>query len=294
MLRARGLGGRATALEAPLELRFVDLLLIIIATLMFVAVVLTVINFQLPPGEVSVIPRITTASAPAAIQGRRYELTLAVTGGDGSYAWRLRGGKLPDGLSMRSDGVVRGIPGVPDRTQATVEVVDGQRRASQRDLVFEVRPAGAGEKPKPVPIRVASDRIVLPNAVGGNAYRYQFKADAGTPPYLWRVASGRLPDGLELAGEGDLIGNAAESGTSDFAVIATDAAGGSVTQAVRLAVVPPPAAVWQRVLATVLRVVTVYGRFLVVLWLLGVIFGRPQDMGSPGVLRRIKARLQGR
>ena len=56
----------------------------------------------------------------------------------------------------------------------------------------------------------------LPPLITGMDYRAQLRVSGGVPPYVWSVASGDLPDGINLSPEGCLCGRPTKPGT--FAV----------------------------------------------------------------------------
>jgi hypothetical protein len=57
-------------------------------------------------------------------------------------------------------------------------------------------------------------------------YNIQLEATGGTAPYTWSLAAGStLPAGVTLSSEGQIIGLLEDSGTWNFSVVATDAAG---------------------------------------------------------------------
>lgn len=66
----------------------------------------------------------------------------------------------------------------------------------------------------------------LPSADLGVAYIAKFEAAGGLPPYVWSVAAGALPPGLELNAGGELAGVPLQSGVYDFAVRVADSASG--------------------------------------------------------------------
>jgi hypothetical protein len=278
---------RIVAADQPVELRFVDMLLIIIATLMIVTVVLSVISAITGGGRPDVAPRVTTRSAPAAIAGQPYQLTLAVQGGDGDYTWEAVEGSLPTGLALRADGVVEGTPTEEQTTGVGVRVRDGSDRVSEaQQLSFRVRPAGNGDVPPPKPRVVTA--VTLLDAVAGQMYRHRFTADSGTTPYRWRA--GDLPGGLELAPDGTLAGRP-EAGTSTFTVTMTDAAGAAARQEVRLVVHEAPES-WFWWLLDLLKTIFMWvgaGLLLLIIavWLWEVLFGRDartiHDPGRQGI-----------
>jgi hypothetical protein len=48
-----------------------------------------------------------------------------VSGGTGSYSWALLSGALPQGVTLKSNGVVSGVPEVTGSFSATVRVTSG-------------------------------------------------------------------------------------------------------------------------------------------------------------------------
>ncbi len=63
----------------------------------------------------------------------------------------------------------------------------------------------------------------LPQATVGQAYSTQLQAQGGTPPIVWSVIGGSLPNGLALNGStGFITGTPTTSGTSNFEVQALD------------------------------------------------------------------------
>jgi hypothetical protein len=63
----------------------------------------------------------------------------------------------------------------------------------------------------------------LPSATVGAAYSATLLAQGGTPPIVWSVISGSLPNGLSLNGStGVISGTPTTSGTSNFEVQALD------------------------------------------------------------------------
>jgi hypothetical protein len=79
---------------------------------------------------------------------------------------------------------------------------------------------------------------LIPGTVG-ISYNASLSAAGGKPPYLWSVASGNLPSGIQLStSTGALSGAPAASGTSSFVAELTDTNGSSIQQSLRLLVSP--------------------------------------------------------
>ncbi|MFJ8671457.1 putative Ig domain-containing protein [Streptomyces sp. NPDC093589] len=295
---AGGFGGRRAGADgAPVELRFIDLLLIIIATLMFLAVLLSLVSAHNPAGEEqgSKPPpvEVATAKAPDALVGSPYELTLAATGGTAPYRWARAAGDLPKGLKLTAAGVLTGEAeqptGAPGTLRTTVRVEDAQGQSAERTLSLKVRRAAdeGAERPR---LRVISKTVAVPAGKKDEDYpAHRFAADAGSGPYTWQAAED-LPAGMKLSRDGELTGRPTKEGTFTFGVRVEDSSGLQARQQVRLMVgqVHPEKddGLWDSPwYVLVLAGIGV----LVVLQLLKLLFfGRPSMVTPtvPGVLRR--------
>lgn len=298
MLTGRLAHRQTSGSDVPVELRFVDMLLIIIATLMFVAVLLTIVSAFAGSASINLALRITTRSAPAALTGQPYELRLAAAGGDGSYSWRVAAGRLPAGMFLISDGTVSGDPAQVGSATATIEVVDGQQRSARRQIVFGVLSSGSRpSQPRLLP-HMVSYAISLPAAVNGRPYRYNLVAQAGVPPYHWILAGGRLPTGLYLTAQGNLTGRPQNSGTTTFTLRLVDSAGSDVTQRVILTVRDAPPATWQRILhwlqiiATIIGLLVFLGIILILLYIYIHGTSPSSDPGTPSWRERRRRRRE--
>jgi putative Ig domain-containing protein len=81
------------------------------------------------------------------------------------------------------------------------------------------------------PLKV--DPLTVPALRYGRVLNARLDAQGGTPPYRWRVASGRPPRGIHLATNGQLSGRPWGPGPRDFTVSVTDADGLSATTTLR-------------------------------------------------------------
>jgi serine/threonine protein kinase/outer membrane protein assembly factor BamD (BamD/ComL family) len=88
-------------------------------------------------------------------------------------------------------------------------------------------------RPKPVPLSIAPVSRI--EAKAGESIQKQLKATGGTAPYKWTLASGSLPEGLQLSeSTGDITGATEKSGDFHAEVKATDNAGQTATVGIDL------------------------------------------------------------
>lgn len=66
---------------------------------------------------------------------------------------------------------------------------------------------------------------------------FALQASGGTPPYVFSITQGTLPQGLNLDNDGTIGGIAEESGTFTPFFKLTDSAGDNLTQAMEVSVV---------------------------------------------------------
>ena len=171
---------------------------------------------------------IVTTSLPDGLVGTAYDESLVAVGGDGSYAWSLFSGSLPDGLSLAADGTISGTPTTSGTTAFTVEVTSDGMTDTQA-LSIEI---------------LASVFLETSYLVGGNVgavYGDQIaSAVGGAGSYSYAITAGSLPGGLGInASNGTISGTPTTSGVSFFEI--TVSSGGetsSATYAITISTVP--------------------------------------------------------
>jgi Putative Ig domain len=123
-------------------------------------------------------------------------------------------------------------PAVKVAATATVtatSVANPSRKASATVLVTASAPT-----PAPGPIITSTS---VPPATAGAAYSAALRATGGQLPYTWRIASGALPQGLQLASaSGYISGASSQSGLFYFTVQVTDGSGQTAQQSIPLTV----------------------------------------------------------
>ena len=81
---------------------------------------------------------ITTTSLSGGSVGTAYSATLQATGGAQPYTWSVSSGSLPQGLSLKANGVISGTPTAAGSSTFTVQVADSESPAVIRQATFSI------------------------------------------------------------------------------------------------------------------------------------------------------------
>ena len=134
-----------------------------------------------------------TGPLPSGQVGSNYSYPLTANGGRPSYTWSVVSGSLPAGLNLATNGLISGAPTTPGTANFVVQVTDSFGFSSSTPYALTIYSATT-----PV-IAITSP---LPNGTTNVAYNQTLTASGGTQPYAWSIASGALPAGLSLVGQG--------------------------------------------------------------------------------------------
>jgi hypothetical protein len=254
--------------DTPVELRFVDLFLLIVAALVFIALVLILRGVS-----IGAPPTILTRALPPALQRMAYQVQLASTGGTPPLRWSIVRGVLPTGIEVRG-GVIEGNAETNGRSMFELELMDSEGRAVIATMTLEVvdiETASPTVQQKPA---FESEVVSMKDGHSNMPYRELLEASGGTLPYRFELAINDLPNGLTLRSDGELSGvpivpppspwsllgldevdrkiAKRRRGTSRFRIVATDGAGQHLTREVQLYVEPSdyPLA-WQLILGEI-------------------------------------------
>lgn len=183
-------------------------------------------------GEEILPPVVTTSSLADGTVGDAYAAQLEASRGDGSYAWALIDGALPDGLSLDGDGAIEGTPSAAGTFSFTVEVTSAGL-SDEAELSITIEAA---------PVEIATTS--LPDGTVGAGYSQTLEATGGDGvSYEWSVDSGQLPSGLSLDGaSGEIAGTPEVADTFEFTV-RVESGGNSDDQALVVEVAVGPVSV---------------------------------------------------
>ena len=160
-----------------------------------------------------------STSPPSLGMGTGAQYAFAASGGSSTYTWSLLSGSLPPGMTFGPDGYLRGAPTAVGLSTFTLRATDDNNSANYADRVCE--------SVRVDPFQVDTGRAsAMPPGQVGLPYNYAFKITGGTPPHA--VGLPRfyyLPPGLNLSSTGVLSGTPLVSGTFNFTMDVTDAAG---------------------------------------------------------------------
>ena len=154
-------------------------------------------------------PKITTTSLADGCANSPYGVQLTATG-TSPLTWSVaQGSSLPAGFTLTESGYLYGTHTSADTTAFTVCTANSAGTDSQDlSLTFyesplRTRPAILPEPPNP--------------AAQGAAYTCQLAA-AGTPPFTWTLAKGKLPAGLSMSDSGLITGTPTKAAAAKLAL----------------------------------------------------------------------------
>jgi hypothetical protein len=176
-------------------------------------------------------PVIATSTLATAEMGLAYSHQLVATGGTQPYAWTLKTGSLPGGLTLgSSNGLIIGTPTSTGSFAFTVRVTDSGAGSAEKSLTVIVNP------PPPPLVLVTSS---LTEAVRGSQYSVGLLASGGTPPYTWSL-TGSLSPGLSLnTSTGVISGVPTSGGVFSFTIGVRDQRLAVIGTALQLSVLEP-------------------------------------------------------
>ncbi len=175
------------------------------------------------------------ATLPTATGSAAYSAQVTAMGGTAPYVFSLDSGALPPGLTVTANGLVSGVPTAAGSFTFVLAVVDST-------------PGIAGSAMRTCTLDVLAPTLPIIGAVPdpltlSQPFTVQLTASGGATPYAFTLASGTLPPGVTLSGQGLLSGTPTQLGAYVFEVRVTDANGFTATREIRVTVAQAPVAV---------------------------------------------------
>lgn len=189
------------------------------------------------PQSVNRLFQVTVNPAPSisgpqqsATQGTPYSSAFSASGGTAPLTFSIINSSLPPGLVLNpATGAITGTPTTPGQFVFQGRVTDANNATAQALFVINVSPA---------PLSVLTG--ALPAGRVAEPYQTSIGALGGVPPYSFSLASGALPPGVSLLGNGTLQGTPAAPGEFAFTVRVEDSKGSTATGSFQILVRPAP------------------------------------------------------
>jgi hypothetical protein len=161
-----------------------------------------------PPADAAGSLTLSTPTLFPATSSVFYSATVTASGGTAPYVYSLSSGLLPNGLSLAPSGTVSGVPDdSPGLYSFTVQAVDAKGATGSTTLTLSLA----------TPVIVLASAAV-PAARVGASYRHALFASGGSPRYIYSLAAGSTPDGLDLSSAGVFSGTPRTPGVWLFTV----------------------------------------------------------------------------
>lgn len=159
---------------------------------------------------------LATSAVPTARVGVAYTTPLLANGGVLPRSFAVTDGALPTGVSLSSAGVFSGAPSVAGTSDFTVTVSDAANPVATVSRIYRI----VVEADSVPSINTAA---ALPAGNRISRYTQALTAVGGNGTRTWSLVSGALPDGLQLAANGALIGIPMAEGSFSFTARVADA-----------------------------------------------------------------------
>jgi len=159
----------------------------------------------------------TSSTMPTAGAGRFYSQPLPIIGGTQPYTVTQTSGTLPGGLSLSSNGVLKGTPSAAGSFTFTVQATDSSTPQQTATQTFTMAVN-----------TLFITTTVLPDGIVGVPYNATISTSGGTLPLSFSVTTAAFPPGLLIqqpaptSQNGALAGTPTQAGTFDFSESVVD------------------------------------------------------------------------
>ncbi|MBL8211354.1 MAG: putative Ig domain-containing protein [Bryobacterales bacterium] len=172
---------------------------------------------------------VPSASTPNGTVGISYSYNVVAQGGTTPYSFSLspQSAPLPPGLSIAPSGLISGIPTTSGIYNVSVRVQDANSSTATGFLTIQINPA------------LSITTTSLPSGTYNAPYSQTLAASGGSTPYTFGLASGVLPQGVNLQPNGTIAGVPTRQGIFNFIASVQSSGGGSATRAFTLVIDGP-------------------------------------------------------
>jgi hypothetical protein len=166
--------------------------------------------------------KIVTDVLPDARAGEPYTFQFEAWGGGKPYHWEVWGFMgPPPGLSLSTDGVLKGTPTQPGVHPFGVRVIDVYENSDIKQFELVALTVNS-------PLNIVTE--IVPDGIVGRPYSVTLEAEGGVRPYTWSltgIVAG--PPGLSVMPDGTVSGTPTESGYFQLMVQVMDGRGNTDT-----------------------------------------------------------------
>lgn len=180
-----------------------------------------------------------TESIPQFTEGVFQTFVLEPSGGTAPYSFQITQGTLPPGLNLASDGTISGTATASGTYTPFFKLTDSA--GDHLTQAMEVTVVESATTNPSTPATASTLTFItesIPQFTVGVFQEFALEASGGTPPYVFAITQGSLPQGLSLgSNNGTISGTPQTPGTSTPFFKLTDSAGDHLTQAMEVTVV---------------------------------------------------------
>ncbi len=180
----------------------------------------------------------TPSTLPGGIVNSVYSTTLAATGGQPPYSWKLNSGSLPPGLALNpSIGTISGAPTTAGSFPFTIGLLDSAGATQSQMFTIAVAATSTGG--------ITITNTAFPSGSVGSAYSQALTYSSGqcgspfSPGPVFSLAAGALPPGLSVQSNGSgysIQGTPSSPGIYSFVLQVSNSCNQSATASFSIAI----------------------------------------------------------
>ncbi len=155
-----------------------------------------------PPAECPQLRIITASPLPSGTVGKRYSQQISTSGGQPPITFSLQSGRLPDGVSLSSSGLISGVPTRDGQFAFTIMATDscpsGRQRASHNYTIRILPPSGPPAA-RQLTVSVTPNHVTIPRGMPSQlGLVYSFSGDHDVTADLSSATGTFLASGRQI------------------------------------------------------------------------------------------------